>query len=305
MNALLRSILTTGNGFLWPIKFDGGYPSQGILVAPELVTFTENYLHKLPGPEHRPREVYLNGRKTETPKPLLHFAANPRAGYMSGKPPLEWSSTAVQTALVLREFVYGFVRDGVKINYVLTAAQAATQEELENLHALLKAAKGNYNGDNTLVLPEDYKFNMLGMKLVDAEFQKLLNESDKQILRAYGVPSHLLSVDVQQSKSYANIRDDIRMFVEQTLAKWISLLEDTFQYWLPDGVSIRFDTDSLTKANLKERVDTYAVMINSGIISPQEARDKEGIPGSVPEKPSMGGYPMEEQVVEEDEEDDD
>ena len=230
-------------------------------------------------------------------RPLLHFAANTRPGFLEGRPPLDWWSTTIQTALVLRQFAYGFVREGVKINYVLSAGRDAEQDQIDALDQLLNK-KRNADGRNVLILPGEVSVQGLSMKLIDAQFMELSADVNKQIVRAYGVPSHLVATDFAQSRSYSNLSQDIRFFVENTLARWLTLLETTFMAWLPDGIEIRFDTDGLTMPNKSERAQIYGTMIDKGIITPQEARDYEGIAGVAPGVVSGGG-------VEEEAEDDD
>lgn len=288
--ALLRSILTDGNGYLVPLERDEmGYPTMGELVDPRWVTFTETASFPQVMGVVRETGLYIAGRRMNPPDDVLHFAANRRAGYLSGRPPIRSNSWTIQTALRQRRYLYNHMVRGVKLDFLASVEGDVGEEYVQSVADILTSAKTD--GSNVAVVSGGTTITPISSTHADAQMVESVNMVDQEIVRSYGVPSHMVSVPVMQSKSYASLLDDYKRFVEDTLSRWIELIESTFAYWLPEGLMLRFATDELTRPPKSERYSTWATGIKSGIISPEEVRLVEGLEGDAPAAPVVSIVP--------------
>lgn len=153
----------------------------------------------------------------------------------------------------------------------------ALRERWEQQSTLLNAGK-------TPVLSHGLKWSPLSMSATDAELVNFYNLSLADVARVLGVPSQLIGIETKVAQ-YANSDNLLNMWVTTGLGSMIDSIElslgDLFQ--LPDDERINFQMDYLLRGNLQDRMDAFGKGILSGVLSINEARNREGL------KPIDGG----------------
>ena len=136
----------------------------------------------------------------------------------------------------------------------------------------------------------------------ELDFQNAIAENEKIILKALGVPPILLD-----SGNNANIRPNLRLYYLETVLPIVRKLNFALERYF--GFDITEDVTNIPalQPELRDQAQYYTSLVNSGIITPNEARVKLGfqlveghdelrvpanIAGSAVD-PSEGGRPVE------------
>ena len=128
--------------------------------------------------------------------------------------------------------------------------------------------------------------------LIDAR-----NVASLQVARALGLPSWAVDASAQgQSLNYQNQSSRNRELID-ALTGFMLSIEQTLSLFMPADTEIKFDTTELLKGDTKERYDAYAVAINAGILTADEARSYENLPPLPEEQAPMAPVVPEEPVA--------
>jgi phage portal protein BeeE len=78
-------------------------------------------------------------------------------------------------------------------------------------------------------------------------------------------------------QTYQNIESAGLNFVRHTLLPWMRRLEDGLGKMFPFPIVLRFNADSLQRADRMTRAKAQQIQIMSGVLSPNEVREEEGL----------------------------
>jgi HK97 family phage portal protein len=124
------------------------------------------------------------------------------------------------------------------------------------------------------------KFEVITMKPVDAQFLESINATDMQIANFFGMPAYKVNMGKQSYES--NEQQDLDYLKttldpylvqwEQAAAlRWLSEAEQNYTYF-------RFNRDVILRTDAKTRTGILKDKIQSGQLSPNEARQIEDMP---------------------------
>lgn len=103
------------------------------------------------------------------------------------------------------------------------------------------------------------------------------NQAALQVARALGLPAWAVDASVQgQSLSYSNQQSRNREVID-ALTGYMLSIEQTLSLFLPSGIAVKFDTAELLKPDTATRYEAYAVGINAGFLTRDEARSYENL----------------------------
>jgi HK97 family phage portal protein len=103
----------------------------------------------------------------------------------------------------------------------------------------------------------------------------------------FRVPAHLIDGDTGRSLTYANVTEQNRFFVLHSLRPWLTRIETAISMdpdLCPGNTYVRFDLDSLLRADAATRAQVYTAALNpqTGWLSRNEVRAMENLaPDSV------------------------
>lgn len=143
-------------------------------------------------------------------------------------------------------------------------------------------------------------------EVVGAPAENLLIEGRNyavlEIGRALGIPAYFLDGSVDgASLTYTNVSGKNRQLIDEALAPYMISIEQTLSMYLPSGTNVEFDTSALLRGDIKERMDMYAVAINAGVYTANEAREMENLePLDEPEPVAPVELPTETEESEDD-----
>lgn len=139
-----------------------------------------------------------------------------------------------------------------------------------------------------------YSSRSLEVKPLASPTENLMVDGRKAIIleiaRHAGVPAWSIDAPIEgTSLTYSNITSRNRELIDTALSPYMTAIADrlTMPDVTPRGMTVRFSTDALTTPAAAERYDAYEVAIRSGVLTANEARERENMPAlTAPEAPS-------------------
>jgi phage portal protein BeeE len=100
----------------------------------------------------------------------------------------------------------------------------------------------------------------------------------EDVARAFRVPLPLVGSMV--GATYNNTEQLIALWMSTGLGFVLEHIESAFEMALdvPKAQAIQFDTDTLQRVDFKGRIEALTKGISGGLYSPNEAREREGLP---------------------------
>ena len=171
--------------------------------------------------------------------------------------------------------------NGGKPSGVLMIDRVLTPEQRDMVRA-------NFNGltegdaQRLFVLEAGAKYEQVSLSPQDIELLASRGFQIEEICRWYGVPSVMVN-HTSGTTWGSGIQTIIEGFYKLTMRPILEKVELSAMVNLlapaeRGQIEIEFDFDALLRADLKARMDAYAVGINTGVLKPAEARRMEGLP---------------------------
>ncbi|NBB67552.1 phage portal protein [Mannheimia haemolytica] len=281
---MMRHVLLNGNAYAvigWNSK---GQPETLTPYPPYAVnvqrTVTGDYFYQI---------TDLNGKvRNYFQDEILHLRHASNDGFM-GRSPITVCREAVGLGLAQQKHGSSVMKNGLMAGGIVTTSEWFDQSKGQKAMEALKRYQGAKNAGKTPILEGGMEYKQLGMSNQDAEWLASRKFTIEDIARIFNI-SPIFLQDYSHS-TYANFSEASRAFLGQTLRPHLV----NFEQQLKDALMIdltsnskkryvvEFDTSDLLRTNQQERFSSYDVAIKCGILSPNEARKREGLP------PYVGG----------------
>ena len=288
---LLIDLMIDGNIFVY---FDGRHlyhlPAENITIYSDDDTYVEKYTydHSI---DYKPSEI-------------IHIKENSFNSIYRGVPRLKPALRTMQLLTSMRKFQDNFFKNGAIPGLVLKSPNTLSEKIKERM---LQAWVARYNpqsgGRRPLFLDGGLEVeNLTEINFKELDFQEAIASNEKIILKAIGVPPILMD-----SGNNANLRPNHRLYYLETILPIINKIAYAFERYF--GFKLDEDVTGIPalQPELRDKASYYATLVNTGIMTPNEAREAlrlEGIEGfdtpRVPaniagsaSNPEEGGRPQE------------
>lgn len=214
-----------------------------------------------------------------TPRDVIHIRAM-GGSLLQGLSPIGAARQALGLAVAAEEYGAKLFGSGNLMAGILQTDQKLQEPDAERLKQRWKAKMhGLANAHDIAVLDSGAKWQQIGIPPEDSQFLQTREFAVTEVARLYGIPPHMLG-QVEKSTSWGTgIEQQGLGFNIYTLRPWLSRIEATLSNeLLPRGVNCRFNVTELLRGDIKTRYEAYQLGINSGFMSPADARDQEGLP---------------------------
>ncbi len=284
-------LLTWGNGFALIRRDDGGNVRELWPLRPDqtqaqrLETTGELRIVATVDSVAERRRLGLRNRVTMLdPMEVLHI---PGLGFdgLTGYSPIGMARQAIGIALAAEQFSARFYKNGAWMGGVLEHPDLLGDEALDHLDESIKSKhSGAVNAFNPLILEEGMKWHQVGLPGEDAMFLELRKFQKREIASLYRIPPHLMA-DLEKGASFASLEQQSLDFVKHTLAIWLTKWEEecTRKLTQRSDTFCEFTLDAFLRGDIKSRFEAYEKAINMGLMSINEARDRENL------SPAEGG----------------
>ncbi|MGP9834218.1 phage portal protein [Marinobacter sp. NSM] len=194
-----------------------------------------------------------------------------------GMSPLSYARQSIGIAIASDNRVSKMYSNGAKPSGVLSIDKTLTPEQRAAIRKnFSQMSEGN--DDRLFVLEAGMQYHQVSMTPQDIQLLDSRRFQIEDIGRFLGVPSILLNQTFGQSSLGSNVFEIMQGFYKLNLRPYLEKFEAAILRWLidEDGYEARFDFDALLRADLKSRMEGYRIAINSGQMTPNEARQAEG-----------------------------
>lgn len=199
-----------------------------------------------------------------------------------GMSPLSYARNSIGIAIASDNRVSKIYSNGAKPSGVLTIDRVLTKEQREQIKQNFKELEEG-NQDRLFVLEAGMDYTQVSMSPQDIELLDSRRFQIEDIGRFFGVPSILLNQTFGQSSLGSNVYEIFNGFYKLNLRPYLEKFESSVVRWLMTNQEARnytceFDFDALLRADTQTRMQSNREAINSGQMTPNEARIEEGRP---------------------------
>jgi len=275
---LLSQAIIKGNGYaeiernilgnpiaLWPI------PAE--YVVPQRSISTGELAYRVIGGAWDSQDVYLK------PSDVLHVRNFFSRDGVIGQGLLSYATTTLGVSLGADNLANGLFANGGLPSGVLEIAGTLDDEAYERLKESWKSQHAGRKSGGIAILEEGMKFNPISMSPDVLQFLDSRKFSVVEIARFLGLPpTKLFDSD---SARYNNIEHANLEVATDTLDAWAKNLEQEADIKLLNyrfgGKHSELDLYAVFRGDMNTRATYFTKMMQSGALTPNEIRDKEGL----------------------------
>lgn len=158
---------------------------------------------------------------------------------------------------------------------LLTTDEKLSPEKREQVRKAWEKLNGNENRHRVAVLDAGFKFNKVGNNFSDLEMNDMFNELSLQIASTFNLSPYLLGREGSKN-TYSNVESQNMQFLQHSLMPSIETWEHQLSK-LDRNYDVRFNYESLLRADSKSRAERLTQLVNANIITANEAREYEGL----------------------------
>jgi len=257
---LIIDLMLDGNIFIY---FDGAHlyhlPANKVRIESDENTYIAKYTYEN-SIDYGPNEI-------------IHIKENSFNSIYRGVPRLKPAFRTMQLLSSMRNFQDNFFKNGAVPGLVLKSPNTLSEKIKERM---LQAWVARYNpqsgGRRPLFLDGGLEVeNLTEINFKDLDFQEGIKSNERIILEAMGIPPILLD-----GGNNANIRPNHRLYYLETILPIVRKLGYALERYF--GFSISEDVTGIPalQPELRDQAAYYATLVNTGIMSPNEAREALG-----------------------------
>jgi HK97 family phage portal protein len=257
---LIIDLLIDGNIFIY---FDGAHlyhlPADKVRIHTDASTYVEKY-------------TYENSIDYSVDE-IIHIKENSFNSIYRGTPRLKPAFRTMKLLLSMRNFQDNFFKNGAVPGLVLKSPNTLSEKIKERM---LQAWVARYNpqsgGRRPLFLDGGLEVeNLTEINFKDLDFQEAIKSNEKIILEAMGIPPILMD-----GGNNANIRPNHRLYYLETILPIVRKIGYALERFF--GFKLNEDVTGIPalQPELRDQAAYYATLVNTGIISANEAREALG-----------------------------
>ena len=288
---LITDYLLDGNIFIY---FDGVHlyhlPANKMIIHASDTTYIDYYT--------------FNETVKYSPSEIIHIKENSFYSIYRGVSRLKPALRTMILMKRMRDFQDNFFKNGAVPGLVLKSPNTLSEKIKERM---IQSWSIRYSPDSggrrPLILDGGVEIDSISnVNFRELDFQSAIAENEKIILKALGIPPILLD-----SGNNANIRPNMRLYYLETIMPIIRKILEAYERFF--GFEIREDVTEIPalQPELRDQAQYYSALVNTGIISPNEARSALGfdavegyddlrVPANIAgsaTNPDQGGRPIE------------
>ena len=271
---IIAWIAGKGNAFAL-IEYKKGKPVALHPVFPDWVkvVFVEgvkSYVVEAKDPDF----AFLDGTYLE--HEMLHFMFFTFNG-LWGVDPITYNAAAIGAGIAAQKYTADYFRTGGAIKGVLETDQALGDDDYKMFMAHYKEHSGN---GETPLLEYGFKYKAINLSPEASQLLQSKNYTIAEIARMFTIPPHMLAE--LSHATFSNIEQQNIFFGEYSLRPICKRLEKQLELKLftekeRGDYHIKFDLNGLMRGDAQARAVYYEKGINAGWMTPNEAREFEGM----------------------------
>ena len=291
---LLQDLILTGNAFVyWDGVYMYRFPASQMQVVAGKNKKVQHYIYRPTEKKYSTEEVFC-------------IKDNSFRSKLTGDTRLHSAKNSLTTLDKMLSFQQNFFTNGAVPGLVITTPNILGKKIKERLIEYWQTEYApSKGGRKPLILDGDLKVSPLTSNTFkDLDFEDSITDHERKILMALGIPPLLLN-----GGNNANIAPNLKLLYITTIMPMVNKLSSAFQAFF--GWDIKADTSNVIalRPELRDESQYYTTLVNTGIITPNEARERLRLPPANDEQadelripaniagsaadPSQGGRPDE------------
>jgi HK97 family phage portal protein len=275
---LMSHVLTWGNGYAEIVR-------NGMGEVVELWPITPNRVK----PEMTESEIYYRIQMTgeadiKLPREkVLHIPGLGFDGFM-GYSVIAMARKSIGLGMAMETFGSLYFGNGTHPSIIVTHPGKLGDAAQKNLKSsLTEAHSGLGQSHRLLLLEEGMKVEKLGVPPNDSQFLESRQFQIPEVARWFNLPPHKLK-DLTRS-SFSNIESEQGSFYTDSILPWLVTLEQNYNMQLltkgdkdlsgRGRYYFKHNVEGLLRANTTDRAAFYSTMLDKGVFSINEVREKE------------------------------
>jgi HK97 family phage portal protein len=214
---------------------------------------------------------------------VLHLMINPDQTGMVGRSVITYAREAIGRQMGAHETQGKFYSQGLNPGGLLYVNGELNKEARGKVREAYMESMGGADNAYSLAVFDSKitKFEPITMKPVDVQFLEGISSTDLEIANFFGLPLYKLNMGKQ---SYASNEQQNLDYLSTTLDPYLVQWEQAGRLkWVPEtehgNTYLKFNRDSLLRTDAKTRADYLRTKIESGQMTPNEARAIEDMSG--------------------------
>jgi HK97 family phage portal protein len=199
-----------------------------------------------------------------------------------GQTPLQAAYLDTLTEQSIKQQQFMFYQRQAKPGYVLSTDLLLTKDQVSALRDRWTEQTTGANIGGTPILTGGLKPQQIPVtNWRDSQLAELLKLSDQDIAMAFRVPPQIVGIPVPHM-THGGTEAMMQSWVASGLGFCLNHIEETFGLTFelkgqPDEY-VEFNTEALLRSAFKDRIEALKNAVQGGIMSPNEARNKEDLP---------------------------
>jgi len=209
---------------------------------------------------------------------ILHHYKFSRNG-LTGCSPISVGAASIGGVLAADEHASSFFGNNAAPVGVLSHPEKLSEEAQGRLRRSWQAIYGGpRNAGKVAVIEEAIKYFPVGIAPEDAQLLETRRFSVAEVARWFNIPPHKLK-DLERA-TFSNIEHQAIEYVVDSVLPWLVCLEAECNRKLFNEAEqadhfVKFQLGGLLRGDQKSRYESYAVGLNNGFLSPNDARQLE------------------------------
>ena len=274
---LMIHAVLTGNGFAF-INRVGNKIVELVPLLPGQVSIEQRPDYSLIY-----RVTFTDGKYAELQrKDVLHLRGMSWNTY-AGMDALRLAREAIGLAAATEETHARLHSNGARPGGILTSDNKLSPEQVTQIREAWQQVQGGvHNAMKTAILSGGLKWTQLSMTGVDSQHLETRRFQIEEICRSIGVFPQIVGHG-DKTATYASAEAFFQAHVTHSLAPWAERVEQVSDRDLltdaekADGYATKLDLRNLERGDTKARTEYYASGINTGWMTRNEARLREGL----------------------------
>lgn len=205
---------------------------------------------------------------------ILHIKGMSMDGIV-GMSPLQYNASVMNNAIAARDYAGSVFANDATPRGVLSTDGVLSDEAYDNIRQSWEASHGGIkNAHRIAILEQGLKFSPMQLTPADVQLLESRKYSRTEIASIFRVPPHMLA-DLERA-TFSNIEHQDLAFYKSTILPYLTNIEARLNCTLLNVNTqyFKFKVEDLLRTDLTTRVNAYKAMIETGIMSPNEARER-------------------------------
>lgn len=216
---------------------------------------------------------------------IIHLTSLSTDG-IKGKPQIQVIRESIGSAQAAQKFSGKFYKNGASTSGFLKIPGMLNGEAKEVIRdEWEKSNTGINNAQRVAVLDAGLDYESISMPLRDAQFVESMKFNKTEIATFFNIPLHM--VNELERATHSNIEQQAIDFIRNTLSPIFTQYQEEFSYQLfslreQDRYYLKFNLESLLRADKKTQAEFYKTMLSEGVFSINkvlELEDMDAIEG--------------------------